>query len=157
MARLAVLEITNGIHRGKKTVLKAGTCKVIGRTLDEEKDNDMTGILTRDIELVLEDTNVKKANEILSKSMKKREAKEKAKAKIDNPYKRTMDFIVTDPNISRVHSMIFNGEEIAGIIDLASTNGTFVDGVRIDTAELKGGELITVGNTELNFRFQEES
>jgi hypothetical protein len=148
MKRTVVLEIASGINRGKKIFLSEGTCKVIGRALQEgDMTSDQTEILTRDIEICLEGTNLKKVNQFLNKNEKSVTASDK----LHNPYKRTADFIIIDPNISRVHAMVFNGKDISGIIDLASTNGTFIDGARIDVASLKGGELIVLGNTEINF------
>jgi pSer/pThr/pTyr-binding forkhead associated (FHA) protein len=60
------------------------------------------------------------------------------------------DFIVDAALVSRVHcrvSALVNGE--LEIRDLDSTNGTFVNGDRIDAARLASGDRLTVGRVEL--------
>lgn len=56
-------------------------------------------------------------------------------------------FRVQDPEASRRHATLDRqGDEIR-ILDLTSTNGTFVNGVRIREATLAGGELLRFGST----------
>ena len=60
------------------------------------------------------------------------------------------DFIVDAGLVSRVHcrvSALANGE--LEIRDLDSTNGTFVNGERIDAVRLASGDRLTVGRVEL--------
>jgi two-component system response regulator HydG len=56
---------------------------------------------------------------------------------------------LTDPTVSRRHAAF----EIAGkryrLTDLQSTNGTFVDGVRIVEAYVRGGEIVRCGSTAM--------
>jgi pSer/pThr/pTyr-binding forkhead associated (FHA) protein len=53
--------------------------------------------------------------------------------------------------LSRVHFEIaFNGD-IAAIRDLQSTNGTFVDGMRVQEVVLRSGSKISAGRTEFDF------
>ena len=60
------------------------------------------------------------------------------------------DFIVDAALVSRVHCRVTalpdGGLELR---DLDSTNGTFVNGQRIDTARLASGDRIQVGRVEL--------
>ena len=60
------------------------------------------------------------------------------------------DFIVVAPLVSRVHCRLTalsdGGLEVQ---DLDSTNGTFVNGRRIQTARLKPGDRLGVGRVEL--------
>ena len=60
------------------------------------------------------------------------------------------DFIVDAALVSRVHCRLTalpdGGLEIR---DLESTNGTFVNGVRIDHARLAAGDRLQVGRVEL--------
>jgi pSer/pThr/pTyr-binding forkhead associated (FHA) protein len=60
------------------------------------------------------------------------------------------DFIVDAALVSRVHcrlSALENGE--LEVRDLESTNGTFVNGSRVDTARLAPGDRLAVGRVEL--------
>lgn len=60
------------------------------------------------------------------------------------------DFIVDADLVSRVHCRLTalpSGE--LEVRDLESTNGTFVNGERIDTARLTSGDRLQVGRLEL--------
>ncbi len=60
------------------------------------------------------------------------------------------DFIVDAPLVSRVHCRLTSlpGGELE-VRDLKSTNGTFVNGERIENAVLAPGDRIQVGRVEL--------
>ena len=59
------------------------------------------------------------------------------------------DITVDDPEVSRKHCLIkVFGDRIV-IVDLKSTNGTFVQGRKIMTASLGISEEFTIGNTTL--------
>ena len=61
------------------------------------------------------------------------------------------EVMIDDRGLSRIHFEIaFNGE-IAAIRDLESTNGTFVDGNRVNELVLRQGSVITAGRTEFAF------
>jgi DNA-binding winged helix-turn-helix (wHTH) protein len=60
---------------------------------------------------------------------------------------------IEDSTISRRHARIVISEKRASIEDLASKNGTFVKGRRIDKSlGLSDGDVITVGSVSLIFR-----
>ena len=48
--------------------------------------------------------------------------------------------------MSRLHCRLTAGAAELEVIDLESTNGTFVNGERIDRATLKGGDRLGVGS-----------
>ena len=57
-----------------------------------------------------------------------------------------------DPGISRYHCWILLREGVPSVEDLASANGTYVNGERIRARTgLKPGDLIRVGSTEILF------
>ena len=60
------------------------------------------------------------------------------------------DFSVDGALVSRVHCRLIatagGGLEVR---DLASTNGTFVNGKRVETAQLESGDRIQIGRVEL--------
>jgi len=66
------------------------------------------------------------------------------------------DIVLDDPGISRRHSEIRVTSDgphlVASIRDLASTNGTFVNGERITSTRLVDGDRLTVGRTSVTFR-----
>lgn len=60
------------------------------------------------------------------------------------------DFVVTDPLLSRHHCRFEIRNGALWIIDLASANQTRVNGHPITSAQLKGGDLVQVGDTVLH-------
>lgn len=59
------------------------------------------------------------------------------------------DVVLVDPTVSRVHATLSPDGQVARIRDMGSTNGTFVDGVRVRDASILGGSLIRLGGTTL--------
>ena len=55
------------------------------------------------------------------------------------------------PTISREHTMLLNLQGNVKIVDLGSTNGTFVNGNRIDTFEPDGPATIRVGDYAIRY------
>ncbi|MEI2732048.1 MAG: DUF3662 and FHA domain-containing protein [Dermatophilaceae bacterium] len=66
------------------------------------------------------------------------------------------DIVLDDQGISRRHSEIRVTNDgphlVASIRDLASTNGTFVNGERITSTRLRDGDRVTVGRTSVVYR-----
>ena len=58
---------------------------------------------------------------------------------------------LNDPAVSGRHALVRRDREAYVIYDLGSQNGTTVDGSPMPSKELKGGEAIVVGQTELQF------
>jgi hypothetical protein len=61
------------------------------------------------------------------------------------------DVVLDDPGVSRRHAEVHLIEGRARVIDLGSTNGTFVDGERVHASDLTDGSTITVGRTRMTF------
>jgi pSer/pThr/pTyr-binding forkhead associated (FHA) protein len=59
------------------------------------------------------------------------------------------DFVVDAALVSRVHCRLAAGAGEIEATDLKSTNGTYVNGERVDRATLKDGDLLRVGAVEL--------
>jgi diguanylate cyclase (GGDEF)-like protein len=66
------------------------------------------------------------------------------------------DIVIDDPSISRKHVRLANVEGgLLRVTDLGSTNGTYFNGARIDSATLNDGDKIQVGSaTLLKFSYQ---
>lgn len=62
------------------------------------------------------------------------------------------DLTLDDPGISRRHAEIHVLDGNPRIVDLGSTNGTYVDGARVHATGLADGSVITVGRTRLVLR-----
>ncbi len=62
---------------------------------------------------------------------------------------RRADFIVDAALVSRLHCRLIAGATELEVVDLESTNGTFVNGERTPRATLKSGDRLGVGRVEL--------
>ena len=66
------------------------------------------------------------------------------------------DLTLTDPTVSRSHAVVEEKADGYALRDLNSTNGTFLDGVRIREGYLAAGAVIRLGQTEVTFSPMEE-
>jgi hypothetical protein len=62
------------------------------------------------------------------------------------------DIVIDDAGASRRHAEVHSVDDRVRIVDLGSTNGTFVDGQKVPVATLHEGSVITIGRTRLVFR-----
>ena len=60
-----------------------------------------------------------------------------------------VDVALDDPRLSRHHATITRVGVIVEIRDQGSRNGTFVNGVRVETAMLRPGDIVRIGETLL--------
>ena len=65
----------------------------------------------------------------------------------------TTDITLLDEGISREHALLLFDEDVPGYVieDLASTNGTRLNGKRIRSASLAEGDEIQIGETLFRF------
>lgn len=59
------------------------------------------------------------------------------------------ELIVDAALVSRLHCQLTATADALHVKDLGSTNGTFVNGTRIQAAQLKDGDKLAVGRLEL--------
>ena len=64
---------------------------------------------------------------------------------------RECDIRLDDANVSRRHAEVRREEGTYWIVDLGSTNGTELNGRRIERAELSDGDRVTLGSTDVLF------
>jgi pSer/pThr/pTyr-binding forkhead associated (FHA) protein len=62
------------------------------------------------------------------------------------------DFILDAALVSRLHCRLEAGIDAMAVIDLESTNGTYVNGRRIERAQLLPGDRLRIGRVELTVR-----
>lgn len=64
---------------------------------------------------------------------------------------RQADLYVTDANVSRRHAEVVREGSDYWVVDLGSTNGTHVNGERVQRTRLEDGDVITIGSTDVVF------
>lgn len=60
------------------------------------------------------------------------------------------DIVIADPRASRYHARTLAHDDGFSLADCGSSNGTFVDGQRIERAMLTAGMTVTIGSTHLS-------
>lgn len=145
--RRALLSATAGPNEGDSVTIDPGTCRLIGRHLSEHE----TAFIDRDGNRVLDGP----AADIIEQHLKDRSpvtGSGKVPRFSSETFERGADIIFADDSISRAHAMVFFDQSGVGIIDLASTNGTFVNSERVASSLVGDGDVITIGNSELAVR-----
>ena len=66
------------------------------------------------------------------------------------------DLVLTDPTVSRRHAVVEERSDGYLLRDLDSTNGTFLDNVRVREGYISPGSVIRLGETEISFTSLEE-
>ncbi len=81
----------------------------------------------------------------------KREAVQLAKDRITIGRDSSNDMVIDHPLVSKLHAEIVKEEGKTFVIDRNSTNGTWVNGIRIKRHQLQELDRIVIGPSELNF------
>jgi pSer/pThr/pTyr-binding forkhead associated (FHA) protein len=66
------------------------------------------------------------------------------------------DFIVDAALVSRLHCRLEAGEADIEVVDLSSTNGTFVNDKKITRARAVSGDRVRIGRVELTVERQQD-
>ncbi|MCD6384214.1 HD domain-containing protein [Candidatus Sumerlaeota bacterium] len=61
------------------------------------------------------------------------------------------DITLDDPRVSRIHAYIIRDKDSYIFVDSDSTNGSFINGVRVSRQLLNPGDIIRIGDYELHF------
>jgi DNA-binding NtrC family response regulator len=64
--------------------------------------------------------------------------------------------VLTDPTVSRHHATLASEHGTIRVIDAHSSNGTFLDGVRVRDADARPDSLIQLGSTSIRFRLLDD-
>jgi hypothetical protein len=149
------LTIESGKQKGEAVSLGEGTCKIIGRALDNPQET-----LYQEKDLILDfiESEIHKINSFLASFWSARDKKQatqptpKNSKSLQNPFKRTQDLVLQDIQVSRIHAMIFNAGGECGIVDLMSKNGTYLGEKRVDMVPLNDGSTLKIGNTQIKIQ-----
>ena len=146
--RRAVLAVTAGPNEGDSVRLEIGSCRLVGRHLSESE----TMLIDLDGNRLLDGRTADLVTEHLKD--KSPVGQRAGTAFSVNAFERGPDIIFKDDSISRAHAMVFFDKSGLGIIDLASTNGTFINASRVGSAMVKDGDVVTVGKSDLTVKLR---
>jgi hypothetical protein len=142
----AVLVVVKGKDFGRSIVVNMGHCVMIARS---QTLVGATGMITQHSSHRLTDEDDKQ----VSRHLKIRATPKMVGARaLLTSFERDNDVGLQDDAVSQRHAMIFVDEAGASLLDMASTNGTFLNGKRTSSAELALGDLIRIGETRIEVR-----
>ena len=64
------------------------------------------------------------------------------------------DLIVEASLVSRLHCRLEAGPDTIAVVDLSSTNGTYINDRRVEQATLRSGDRLRVGRVELQVELE---
>lgn len=66
------------------------------------------------------------------------------------------DFVIDDSAVSREHMQVEATADSYLLKDMGSTNGTFINGIKVKEAFLAPGDVITIGSTKIEYQAYDE-
>lgn len=147
MARGVTLEVVRGPDAGRRFPIPVGHYRVIGRA---HGVTGGTAVVSQGERRRLDVEDQRRMSEYL-KERGALAGKVGARDQVDN-FQRDDDMDLADDAVSQTHSMIFVDEAGVSLVDVASTNGTYVNGRRVSEAELVSGDLLRVGESRIEIR-----
>lgn len=147
MARGVTLEVVRGPDAGRRFPIAVGHYRVIGRA---HGVTGGTAVVSQGERRRLDVEDQRRMSEYL-KERGALAGKVGARDQVDN-FQRDDDMDLADDAVSQTHSMIFVDEAGVSLVDVASTNGTYVNGRRVSEAELVSGDLLRVGESRIEIR-----
>jgi hypothetical protein len=141
------LEVVRGPDAGRRFPIPIGHYRVLGRS---HGVSGGTAVVSQGERRRLDSEDQRR----ISEHLKERGAtagKAGARDRVDS-FERQDDLDLADDAVSQTHAMVFVDEAGVSLIDVDSTNGTFVNGRRVSEAELVSGDLLRVGETRVEIR-----
>ena len=65
---------------------------------------------------------------------------------------RNNDIVISDPKVSSFHARLDRGPEGFVLVDLKSRNGSYVNGERIESAQLNTGDEVRLGTAIIAYK-----
>jgi hypothetical protein len=149
-AKVVTINIVEGNNKGLEVKVPKGCCRAVGRSLD---DTESTRIFDAGPVLTLDDSTKKLVlsyvtQQFSADQITSPESAQGVGEEIGS-FRRLPDLSLSDSATSRLHAMLFHGPNGVGVLDLVSKNGTFVNGVEVESKFLKEGDVITIGGSKL--------
>ncbi len=68
-----------------------------------------------------------------------------------------VDVVIHDPEVSRIHAALEPADDGVWVRDLGSSNGTYIDGIRVLAARVPDGGTVHVGATEIQVFYNQNA
>ena len=136
------LEMNRGLEAGRRFELSPNVYRAIGR---REEDSGQTMTLSDESPLGPDEHAVVDAH------LQRRKKRTQRSNPVYSPssFRRGADILIEDQLISRTHAMVFFDDQGPSLVDLGSTNGTFVNAQAVTDAELFDGDVIHIGRAQM--------
>jgi hypothetical protein len=142
-----MIVVVKGPAAGRSFPLQVGHYRVIGRSIELMGG---TAVVSQGERRRLE----REDQRLMGEHLRRRAApggKAGARSEVAS-FVRDSDLDLNDEAVSQTHAMVFLDEAGASLVDVASTNGTYVNGNRVSDSELVVGDLIRVGETRIEIK-----
>ncbi len=145
---ILALVVIAGENQGRRFALRPGAFRLIGRS---EGGITGTNVVNRMGVRRLEDEDHTRMSDHLTRRATLLPAGGllAARGSADN-FDRDDDIELDDHAVSQTHAMLFCDEAGLSIVDVASRNGTWVNGDRVLESVLVEGDLVRVGETRIS-------
>lgn len=148
-AEHVTIEVVDGKSKGMEFTLSRGSCRAMGRSID---DMESTHVFDAGGVVALDDSTKQMVLSYITQQFQAAQpvSASEGGGKGDlGSFQRLPDVALSDGAISRLHAMMFYGPAGVGVLDLVSKNGTYVNGVEVESKLLKPGDVVSVGSTKL--------
>ncbi|MDP2343131.1 MAG: FHA domain-containing protein [Deltaproteobacteria bacterium] len=143
-----VFTVVEGSDQGRRFAFTPGSFRVIGR-----QDGVITGTqaVMRSAVRRLEDED----HDRMAQHLAKRATPGLFGARgATADFERDDDIDLGDDAVSQTHAMVFCDEAGLSIVDVASKNGTWINGDRVHESTIVDGDLVRVGETRLSMKLE---
>ncbi len=147
MAGSVILVVVRGAEAGREIRLARGHCVMLGRSpWAGQQASRRTGMLqdAQQQRLHIEDHHAVERHLQTRRTGAVHDA--------FDSFERDVDVTLNDDAVSSSHAMVFCDAAGPSLLDLGSTNGTFVNGEATTSTDLIDGDLVRVGETRLTVR-----
>lgn len=146
-----ILEMDKGPGVGSRFELPAQVYRAIGRSGGWGEERTKT--------LVVAAGPPSQAEDVVSAHLEGRDRVEdrctvRAVQAAQGSFRRGADILVEDHLTSRTHAMVFVDDDGPSVVDLGSTNGTFVNARAVTDADLVDGDVIRIGSAQFIVRVE---
>lgn len=140
------LDVDRGPATGTFFELRGHACRAIGRL----GDGDAQATLVDPEGQPLDPDDQARVDAHLAR---RDAARPITKERSELAFSRASDILLDDHMASRVHAMVFLDADGPSLVDLGSTNGTFVNRRPVTDADLHDGDIIHIGRSRFTVRF----